>query len=61
MPLCHFLDLALFLVSPLKAKLVLAFIQLALDFRLPWRLGGVTVLLRLLCGLVRCSVGKKYS
>lgn len=54
----HFLFLALFLSSPLKAKLVLAFIQFPLDFRLPWRLGGV-ILLWLLCGLVRCSVGNK--
>ena len=56
----HFLFLPLFLSSPLKAKLVLAFIQFPLDFRLPWWLGGV-ILLRLLCGLVRCSVGNKTN
>ena len=55
---CHFLFLPLFLSSPLIAKPVLALTQLALDFRLPWRLGGVT-LLRLLWGLDRCSMGTK--
>lgn len=56
----HFLTLDLFLRSPLKAKLVLAFVQLALDLRLPWRLGGETVLW-LLWGLLRCSENKNIT